>query len=127
MVTQLRKATLCATGANKHAGTAQERLAHSHGYPFALAATVVPVLITVAVLTLIGKDAKGIAFGTEQSAHLAAPERVIPADLAPLPVDLDQRAADAVRVLVHRAQRRALRADMAAAPGVVFVATDTFD
>jgi MFS transporter, SHS family, lactate transporter len=49
----------------------QERLAHSHGYPFALAATIVPVLITVAVLTLIGKDAKGITFGTEQSAHLA--------------------------------------------------------
>jgi SHS family lactate transporter-like MFS transporter len=46
----------------------QERLADSHGYPFALAATVVPVLIAVAVLTLIGKDATGIRFGTEQSA-----------------------------------------------------------
>ncbi len=34
----------------------QERLAESHGYPFALAATIVPVLIAVAVLTLIGKD-----------------------------------------------------------------------
>ncbi len=37
----------------------QERLAESHGYPFALAATIVPVLIAVATLTLIGKDATG--------------------------------------------------------------------
>lgn len=50
----------------------QERLAESHGYPFALAATIVPVLITVAVLTLIGKDATGIRFGTTQSAFLAS-------------------------------------------------------
>lgn len=49
----------------------QERLAESHGYPFALAATIVPVLITVAVLTLIGKDATGIRFGTSQTAFLA--------------------------------------------------------
>ncbi|MEG8180194.1 MFS transporter [Nocardia terpenica] len=42
----------------------QERLAESHGYPFALAATIVPVLLAVAVLTLIGKEAKGIRFGT---------------------------------------------------------------
>lgn len=34
----------------------QERLAESHGYPFALAATIVPVLLVVAVLTAIGKD-----------------------------------------------------------------------
>lgn len=38
----------------------QERLAESHGYPFALAATIVPVLLVVAVLTAIGKDATGI-------------------------------------------------------------------
>jgi len=49
----------------------QERLAVSHGYPFALAATIVPVLIVVAFLTLIGKDATGIRFGTEESAYLA--------------------------------------------------------
>ncbi|MGV0052129.1 MFS transporter [Mycobacterium colombiense] len=49
----------------------QERLAESHGYPFALAATIVPVLIAVAVLTLIGKDATGIRFGTTESAFLA--------------------------------------------------------
>ncbi len=48
----------------------QERLAESHGYPFALAATIVPVLIAVTVLTLIGKDATGIRFGTAQSAFL---------------------------------------------------------
>jgi len=45
----------------------QERLAASHGYPFALAATIGPVLIAVAVLTAIGKDATGIRFGTKQS------------------------------------------------------------
>ncbi|HZE18180.1 MAG TPA: MFS transporter, partial [Mycobacterium sp.] len=49
----------------------QERLAASHGYPFALAATIVPVLIAVAVLTLIGKDATGIQFGTDESAYPA--------------------------------------------------------
>lgn len=50
----------------------QERLAESHGYPFALAVTIVPVLIAVAVLTLIGKEAKGIAFGTARTATVAA-------------------------------------------------------
>ncbi|WP_172405525.1 sialate:H+ symport family MFS transporter [Mycobacterium paraense] len=48
----------------------QERLAESHGYPFALAATIVPVLIAVAFLTWIGKDATGIRFGTAESAFL---------------------------------------------------------
>src|ERR1700712_1319920 len=43
----------------------QEHLADTHGYPFALAATVIPVLIAVAVLTLIGKDATGLRFGTD--------------------------------------------------------------
>jgi len=46
----------------------QEHLAESHGYPFALAATIVPVLLAVTVLTLIGKDATGIRFGTAESA-----------------------------------------------------------
>jgi SHS family lactate transporter-like MFS transporter len=41
----------------------QQGLAASHGYPFALVATIVPVLIAVAVLTLLGKEAKGIEFG----------------------------------------------------------------
>jgi len=48
----------------------QERLAESHGYPFALAATIVPVLLAVTVLTLIGKDATGIRFGTSETAFL---------------------------------------------------------
>lgn len=48
----------------------QERLAESHGYPFALAATIVPVLFVVAVLTAIGKDATGIRFGTTETAFL---------------------------------------------------------
>lgn len=48
----------------------QERLAESHGYPFALAATIVPVLLVVAVLTAIGKDATGIRFDTTETAFL---------------------------------------------------------
>jgi SHS family lactate transporter-like MFS transporter len=40
-----------------------------------LAATIVPVLIAVAVLTLIGKDATAIRFGTEGSAYAAADTR----------------------------------------------------
>lgn len=50
----------------------QERLAESHGYPFALAATIVPVLLAVTVLTLIGKDATGIRFGSTESSFLPA-------------------------------------------------------
>jgi SHS family lactate transporter-like MFS transporter len=49
----------------------QERLAASHGYPFALAATIVPVLIVVATLTLIGREATGIRFGSQQSSVIA--------------------------------------------------------
>jgi SHS family lactate transporter-like MFS transporter len=46
----------------------QTALAKSHGYPFALAVTIIPVLIIVALLTLFGKEAKGIAFGTAKTA-----------------------------------------------------------
>ena len=49
----------------------QERLAESHGYPFALAVTIVPVLLAVTILTLIGKDATGIRFGTSETAFLS--------------------------------------------------------
>jgi SHS family lactate transporter-like MFS transporter len=42
----------------------QQRIAASHGYPFALTVTIVPVLIAVIVLTAIGGEAKGIRFGT---------------------------------------------------------------
>ncbi|MDR7171117.1 SHS family lactate transporter-like MFS transporter [Nocardia kruczakiae] len=53
----------------------QERVAESHGYPFALAVTIVPVLTAVAFLTLIGKEAKGIRFGTNESALPETPAR----------------------------------------------------
>jgi SHS family lactate transporter-like MFS transporter len=43
----------------------QQRLAASHGYPFALIVTIVPVLIAVIVLTAIGGEAKGIRFGAQ--------------------------------------------------------------
>jgi len=45
----------------------QEHLASSHGYPFALAATIVPVLVAVALLSLVGRDATGIRFGDTQN------------------------------------------------------------
>ena len=45
----------------------QEHLAQTHGYPFALAATIVPVLIAVAVLTLAGKDSTARLFGNPNS------------------------------------------------------------
>src|ERR1700733_5454200 len=48
----------------------QERLAETHGYPFALTVTIVPVLLAVAFLTLIGKDATGIRFGTAETAFI---------------------------------------------------------
>src|ERR1700761_8396197 len=41
----------------------QERLAATHGYPFALAATIGPGLIAVAGVTLVGREAKGVEFG----------------------------------------------------------------
>jgi SHS family lactate transporter-like MFS transporter len=41
----------------------QEHLAASHGYPFALTVTIIPVLVVVAVVVLVGKEAKGVEFG----------------------------------------------------------------
>ena len=52
----------------------QQALAKSHGYPFALAATIIPVFIAVAVLTAIGSEARGIRFGSEESSALRARE-----------------------------------------------------
>jgi SHS family lactate transporter-like MFS transporter len=49
----------------------QESLADAHGYPFALAVTIVPVLIAVAVLTALGKENRGVRFGSAQSSALA--------------------------------------------------------
>src|ERR1700753_1336108 len=50
------------------------RPVETHGYPFALAATIGPVLIAVAVLTAIGKDATGIRFGSGESSAIASPD-----------------------------------------------------
>ena len=57
------------------ASTCRSRRAgrQSHGYPFALAVTIVPVFIAVAVLTAIGSEARGIRFGTAESSALRAP------------------------------------------------------
>jgi SHS family lactate transporter-like MFS transporter len=41
----------------------QQALASSHGYPFALVVTLVPVFVSVIVLLLVGKEAKDIDFG----------------------------------------------------------------
>jgi SHS family lactate transporter-like MFS transporter len=41
----------------------QEHLATTHSYPFALTVTIVPVLVVVAVVVLVGREAKGIEFG----------------------------------------------------------------
>jgi SHS family lactate transporter-like MFS transporter len=51
----------------------QEHLAASHGYPFALIATVVPALIAVGLLTSISKDATGIHFGSPPGARVRKP------------------------------------------------------
>jgi SHS family lactate transporter-like MFS transporter len=48
----------------------QQALAKTHGYPFALATTIVPVFIAVAVLTALGSEARGIRFGSEESSAL---------------------------------------------------------
>jgi SHS family lactate transporter-like MFS transporter len=41
----------------------QEHLAKTHSYGYALSVTIIPVLIAVAVITLLGKEAKGVEFG----------------------------------------------------------------
>jgi SHS family lactate transporter-like MFS transporter len=50
----------------------QEHIASSHGYPFALTVTIVPVLCVVAIVTLLGHEAKGIEFGRKQPAEARA-------------------------------------------------------
>jgi SHS family lactate transporter-like MFS transporter len=45
----------------------QEALATSHGYPFALAATIVPVFLAVIVLTALGRERRGIRFGSAEA------------------------------------------------------------
>jgi MFS transporter, SHS family, lactate transporter len=50
----------------------QESLAPSHGYPFALTVTIVPVFVLLAILTAFGKEARGINFGTDRTAGTTA-------------------------------------------------------
>ena len=50
----------------------QEHLAATHSYPFALAATIIPVLVAVALLTFFGKDATGVRFGTDETVYSTA-------------------------------------------------------
>ncbi|GAA1894653.1 MFS transporter [Lapillicoccus jejuensis] len=50
----------------------QESLAGAHGYPFALAATIVPVFVLMVVLTLLGRERRGIAFGSKDSSLVGA-------------------------------------------------------
>jgi SHS family lactate transporter-like MFS transporter len=49
----------------------QEAVASTHGYPFALAVTIIPVLVAVAVLTALGPENRGVRFGSEESSVLA--------------------------------------------------------
>jgi SHS family lactate transporter-like MFS transporter len=41
----------------------QQALASRHGYPFALAVTIVPVLLLIALVTAKGSEARGVQFG----------------------------------------------------------------
>ena len=54
----------------------QQALAKSHGYPFALTVTIVPVLLAVAILTFVGSEARGIRFGTAESSLIRDREAV---------------------------------------------------
>lgn len=49
----------------------QQAVAATHGYPFALAVTIVPVLVAVAVLTALGPENRGVTFGSKESSALA--------------------------------------------------------
>jgi len=72
----------------------QQSLAASHSYQFALAATIVPVFVAVIVLSLLGKEARGIEFGgrlghrARQPLPRSGPEsrewRVVSGDHSPL-------------------------------------------
>jgi SHS family lactate transporter-like MFS transporter len=48
----------------------QEHLASTHSYPFALIVTIVPVLVLVAVITLVGREARGVEFGVKPAEPL---------------------------------------------------------
>jgi SHS family lactate transporter-like MFS transporter len=44
----------------------QQALAKAHGYPFALAATIIPVLVAVAVLAAVGSERRDAVFGKQE-------------------------------------------------------------
>src|SRR5690348_8372341 len=50
----------------------QQALAKSHGYPFALMVTIIPVLIAVALLSAFGPERRHVVFGSEQAAGAEA-------------------------------------------------------
>jgi hypothetical protein len=76
----------------------------------------------------VAGDRADAVFGDHRCQQLgAAPECGVPADLLPLAVHLDHRRPDAVGVFVDGAQRRALWAQVRAAPGVFTVAADAGD
>jgi SHS family lactate transporter-like MFS transporter len=43
----------------------QQALAKSHGYPFALMVTIIPVLVVVAALSAVGPERRQAVFGRE--------------------------------------------------------------
>ena len=49
----------------------QQALAAKHGYPFALAVTIVPVLLLITFVTWRGAEAKGVQFGGQRAAQAA--------------------------------------------------------
>ena len=52
----------------------QQALAARYGYPFALAVTIVPVLLLLSALTAVGKEARGVRFGVAPAAPEPSPE-----------------------------------------------------
>jgi SHS family lactate transporter-like MFS transporter len=45
----------------------QQALAKSHGYPFALMVTIIPVLVAVALLSAFGPERRHVVFGSEEA------------------------------------------------------------
>jgi MFS transporter, SHS family, lactate transporter len=54
----------------------QQALAKSHGYPFALMVTIIPVLVAVAALAAVGTERRDVVFGSEQTSAMAGARRV---------------------------------------------------
>jgi len=56
----------------------QETLAGSRGYSFALTWTLIPVMLAVILLTAVGKEAKGVRFGTAATAGAGPQQPLCP-------------------------------------------------